>query len=375
MAVTTKTRCIVWARAAGRCQFPGCNKLLMGDLIAGNDNLNTAYIAHIVAETAGGPRGDKVRSPLLADDPENLLLLCDAHHRLIDRDELADYPEERLLQIKRECETRIELATDVSPDNASYMIIYAATIGQNEGVVGFKKCREAMLPKYYPANHNPIDFSMSGLELADNEAGYFELQAQNLKRQFDAKLRGQLEKQEIAHISVFALAPIPLLMELGRLLSDITPAEVHQLHREPAGWKWAESGPKLEFGMTIPKSKSDTVALKLEISSNISDDRIRTALGPDVSIWSLNVSNPHNDCMRHRDDLQKFRINTRKILADIKETYGEKASINIFPAIPVSAAVEFGRIWMPKADLPLHIFDQSRTDDGFIHRLSMRVNP
>ncbi len=373
MAVTTKTRCIVWARAAGRCQFPGCNDILVGDLRAGNDTLNAAYIAHIVAETEGGPRGDKVRSPLLADDPDNLLLLCDAHHRLIDRDELADYPVERLLQIKHECETRIELATDVSPDRASHVVRYSANVGHNEGVVAFNKCREAMLPDYYPAARTPIDFSMSGLDLADNESGYFELQAQNLKRQFDAKLRGELEKQAINHISVFALAPIPLLMELGRLISDITPTEVHQLHREPAGWRWAETGPELVFGIKAPDNINDPIALKLEVSSSIADERIQSILGADASIWSLNVSKPHNDCMRYRDDLQAFRTNARRVLADIKEAHGEKAVINVFPAVPVSVAVEFGRIWMPKADLPLHIYDQSRNDDGFMHRLIMGV--
>lgn len=373
MAVTTKTRCIVWARAAGRCQFPGCNDILVGDLRAGNDTLNAAYLAHIVAETEGGPRGDKVRSPLLVDDPDNLLLLCDAHHRLIDRDELADYPVERLLQIKHECETRIELATDVSPDRASHVVRYSANVGHNEGVVAFKKCREAMLPDYYPAARTPIDFSMSGLDLADNESGYFELQAQNLKRQFDAKLRGELEKQAINHISVFALAPIPLLMELGRLISDITPTEVHQLHREPAGWRWAETGLELVFGTKAPDNINDPIALKLEVSSSIADERIQSILGADASIWSLNVSKPHNDCMRYRDDLQAFRTNARRVLADIKEAHGEKAVINVFPAVPVSVAVEFGRIWMPKADLPLHIYDQSRNDDGFMHRLSMGV--
>lgn len=371
MAVSLKTRCIVWARAAGRCQFPGCNDILIGDLRAGNDTLNAAYIAHIVAETAGGPRGDIVRSPLHADNPDNLLLLCDAHHRLIDRDELANYPEDRLLQIKRECETRIELATNVSPDRASSIVRYTATVGQNEGIVAFKKCREAMLPDYYPANRTPIDFSMSGLNMADSEPDYFELHARNLKRQFDSKLRGEIENQTISHISVFALAPIPLLMELGRLLSDITPTEVNQLHREPAGWKWAESGPRLTFNTTSPRTTAGPVGLKLEVSSNISDERIKTILGDDASIWSLYADKPHNDCMRYREDLQVFRTNARKVLADIKTTHGEGSVINVFPAVPVSVAVEFGRIWMPKADLPLRIYDQSRVDNGFAHRLSM----
>jgi len=57
--------------------------------VSGRDTLNAAYIAHIVAEKPDGPRGDPARSPLLADAIENLMLLCDVHHRLIDREGLA----------------------------------------------------------------------------------------------------------------------------------------------------------------------------------------------------------------------------------------------------------------------------------------------
>ena len=371
MAVSLKTRCIVWAKAAGRCQFPGCNKVLIGDLQAGNDTLNAGYVAHIVAEKPGGPRGHPVRSPELADDPKNLMLMCDPHHRLIDRDELDNYPEMRLLQIKHECETRVELATSLSPDKASHVVRYAATIGQNEGAVGFTKCREVMLPDFYPANRTPIDFSMSGLDMADNEPGYFKAQARNLERQFNARLRGEVERQTVNHISVFALAPIPLLMELGRLISDITPAEIHQPHREPSGWKWANSGDRLAFEITKPANLKGPVALKLGVSSHISDERIRAVLGDEVSIWSLSVTQPHNDCMRYREDLEVFRSQARSMLAAIKQAHGENETINVVPALPVSAAIEFGRIWMPKADLPIRIYDQSRADGGFIYSLSL----
>lgn len=299
------------------------------------------------------------------------MLMCDPHHRLIDRDEVADYPEARLLQIKHDCEARVELATSISPDQASHVVRYAARIGHNEGAVGFTKCREAMLPDFYPANHTPIDLSMTGVDMADNEPGYFQAQAQNLERQFNAKLRGEVERQTVNHISVFALAPIPLLMELGRLISDITPAEIHQPHREPSGWKWANSGNRLDFEITKPDNLKGPVALKLGVSSHISDERISAVLGEEVSIWSLSVTQPHNDCMRYREDLEVFRSNARGILAAIKHSHGEKEVINVFPALPVSAAIEFGRIWMPKADLPIRIYDQSRVDDGFIYRLSL----
>ena len=77
-------KAIVWARAAGRCQFAGCNKLLIGDLVSGNPNLNTAYIAHIVSDAPKGPRGNPVDLACLSKSPKNLMLMCDPHHREID---------------------------------------------------------------------------------------------------------------------------------------------------------------------------------------------------------------------------------------------------------------------------------------------------
>lgn len=371
MSVSNKTRCVVWARAAGRCQFPSCNKLLIGDLIAGNNDMNTGYIAHIVAETAGGPRGDSIRSPLLADDPSNLLLLCDAHHRLIDREELVNYSEDRLLQIKSDCENRIEVLTDITPDKASHIIRYGSTIGQNESAISFSKCREAMTPHFYPANRQPIDLSMSGVDLSESDSNFYQFQAKNLRRQFEAKVKGRLESQEINHFSIFALAPIPLLIELGRLISDISPANVYQLHREPAGWRWAENGAKLQLSTTKPQTIKSKIAFKIGISAHITDERVFSTLGDDVSIWSIESAYPHNDCMRYADDLSEYRSLIRKTLNEIKLIHGENTEIHVFPAIPVSAAIELGRIWMPKADLALAIFDQDRQSGEFIERLKI----
>ena len=371
MGVKVKTRCIVWARAAGRCQFPGCNTSLIGDLIAGNDTLNAGYIAHIVADSADGPRGDPVRSPLLADDPANLMLMCDAHHRLIDRDEIDSYPEERLLAIKALHEARIDLASDMAPDRASHILRFAATIGVNEAAISLPACRSAMQATHYPVSRTPIDLSMTGLTLPDNHPDFFRLQAENLRRQFDAKVHGRLESQEIAHLSVFALAPMPLLIELGRLLSDITPTSVYQLHREPKGWTWANDAAPLDFVETRSDRLTDSVALKLPISASISDERIYEVLGDDTAVWSLGVANPHNDCVRQPADISAFRHRLRRLFNDIKHQHGEHCNIKLFPAVPVSVAVEIGRVWMPKADLPLQIYDQFK-QEGFLFRHQLR---
>lgn len=65
MGVSNRTRLTLWTRSGGRCQF--CNDPLLGDWLSGKDELNNGYVAHIVAESAGGPRGDPHRSPKLTE--------------------------------------------------------------------------------------------------------------------------------------------------------------------------------------------------------------------------------------------------------------------------------------------------------------------
>jgi SMODS-associated and fused to various effectors sensor domain len=109
----------------------------------------------------------------------------------------------------------------------------------------------------------------------------------NLRHQFDVKVRGRVERQEIRHLSVFALAPQPLLIELGRLLCDIVPAAVHQRHREPASWRWASDGPPITFRTTEPDDRlPGKVTLKLAVSATVTDERLQAVAGGDAAIWS-----------------------------------------------------------------------------------------
>ncbi len=368
--VSPTSRAVIWSRAAGRCQYPGCNESLIGDLLSGKEDANFGFIAHIIADRATGPRGDPIRSPLLADKPANLLLLCYPHHKLIDVDDRDAHTEQRLLDIKAAHEERIRIVTGIAFDRASHVLRYGAKIGAQDSLVSFGRVALAMLPDRYPVNGNSIGIEIVGSSAQDHEDTFWETERVNLGRQFEAKIKPLIESREIAHLSVFALAPIPLLMELGRLLCDIVPADVYQLHREPAGWRWAMDGARIQYQIDKPKNRGKAVALKLALSATISDDRIVAALGPDVAIWGVTANASNNDIMRHPEDLREFRRILRNVYNDIKAVHGAATTINIFPAIPVSVAVECGRVWMPKADLPLIIYDESR-GRGFVARLKI----
>lgn len=363
--IPEKIQRALWARAAGRCQYRGCNCELIGDLLSGKEDKMFGFVAHIVADSPGGTRGHDIRSGLLAKDITNLMLLCAKCHRLVDDEAPNDHPEELLLQMKEDHERRVRLASGIQEDRASHVIRFGANIGKNEALVAREDIFASMLPDRSPASFETIDLEMLGLTLDDGHPDFWHIQQTNLQRQFADRIRGRIERQQITHASVFALAPQPLLIELGRQLCDILPADVHQRHREPSTWKWRNDSPAIEYRTTMPTTIYPTVALILGISASIAEERITSVLGQETAVWSITTSSPHNDIMRNQADLAHFRQELRKLFDRIKATHGEDATINVFPALPVSAAVEVGRVWMPKADLPLQIFDQNRALGGF----------
>ena len=58
----------------------------------------------------------------------------------------------------------------------------------------------------------------------------------------------------------------------------------------------------------------------------------------------------------------------------IKLRHGQKAVVHVFPAMPAALAVDLGRIIMPKADLPLHIYDENMARGGVVSALELRAS-
>ena len=364
--IPEKVKIRLWGKAAGRCQYDGCNKQLWLDSLTKTE-FNTAYIAHIVADQPNGPRGDAALSKKLKADISNLMLMCDEHHRLIDREDIEGHPVEKLQIMKNKHENRIDLLTSISEEKQSHVLLYGANIGQQHPFVNWQKASQAMTPEWYPAEKTAVELGMKNSSFRDHEDSYWTIEKEHLNRQFFSVLKNKLAVGDIGHFSVFALAPQPLLIELGRLLSDIPTAEVYQLHREPPNWVWEENPEEFDYIIREPDKVNGKVAVNLSLSANINNSRITSTVGGDVAIWELTINEPNNDFLKSREQLKMFRQCFRKLLNDIKMKCGETAEIHLFPAVPVSIAVEIGRVWMPKADLPIKIYDQNRKANGFVY--------
>jgi len=369
--IPEKVKIRLWGKAGGRCQYKGCNKQLYIDSLT-KAEFNTAYIAHIIADSINGPRGHTTLSKTLKADISNLMLMCDEHHRLIDRDDVQGHPADVLNNMKSDHENRIKMVTSINSTMQSHIVMYGANIGEHTSLVSFDKVASALLPHRYPAEKPAIAIGLKNSSFYDNEELFWNMEVENLRRQFKSHIVPKLQQGEIEHFSIFALAPQPLLIELGRLISDIRMADVFQLHREPATWEWQDNPAEdLNYKITEPTKKYNTVAINFSLSATISDKRITNIIGKDSSIWTVSIENPNNDFLKSREQLAVFRQELRLLFNKIKSLHGEDVHINVFPAVPVAIAVEIGRVWMPKADLSMTIYDQNNQERKFIKTLTI----
>ena len=137
---------MLFANAAGRCQFEGCNKSVLFDELT-LKTYNKSNVAHIIASSPGGARGDEIRSHQLSDKLGNLMLMCPEHHKQID-DFAEDYPEDRLLEMKSKHERAIADQCDMIYKEPSEVLMLSAPIkGRNHVTIDFNQCARAVMPE------------------------------------------------------------------------------------------------------------------------------------------------------------------------------------------------------------------------------------
>ena len=367
--IPEKVKLCLWGKAGGRCEYDGCNERLWLDSLT-QVEFNAAYIAHIVADRPDGPRGDKTLSKQLEADLSNLMLACDKHHRLIDKVQVQEHTVERLRDMKRRHEERIEHLTSLTHEKQSHVLLYGANIGQQSAPLSAKSAAQAMLPDWYPAESNPLEIGLRNSSVADIASQYWQMERVQLETAFAQQVRPRLAQKQISHLSVFAIAPQPLLILLGTLLSDIPSADVYQRHREPPGWNWLNDVEFPAYSLIEPDEISGPPTLVISLSATIVDERIRNVI-PNASIWRISIPAPNNDFLKTREQARDFRMIARAVMDRIKARHGQNTTIHIFPAMPVALAVELGRIRMPKADLPFTVYEENRAEGGFRHALSI----
>ena len=113
-----------------------------------------------------------------------------------------------------------------------------------------------------------------------------------------------------------------------------------------------------------PDDTSKIPVLIFSLSANAVSERVRKRFGNEASIWEVTADKPDNDMLKSADQLAQFRALAREVLADINAS-SQADSIKVFMSMPTACAVELGRVWMPKADKKLVLFDKNNAVDMY----------
>lgn len=379
--IPDKTRLKLWVKSGGRCEFKGCNKPVWRNGLTLSDG-NFAQVAHIIPVSSAGPRGNE-KSEELQIEYSNLMLMCPVCHKEID-DNPTKYPAEMLRRWKEEHEERIEIQTAYPEDiHRSTVLLFTVNIDERKVPVNMEALRNAMFPKY-PTDHKGIKITKEGFHRY-SDASYWHSYAKDIQRKIGYYLEEGINEIKIKHLSVFAIAPQPLLIYLGKCIGDTIPANLYQRHRHVQEthltWSWPKN-PEIYTSYLVNPIRivegSNQVALILALSDHMKEDKYHSfihrtqAVSEAFSIYQITTFEPSVHFLKSPQQIQNFSYEYRKLLNEIQATHGRNCKIFILPAVPAPIAVECGRVLLPTKDPEIWACEYYPKEQGF--RQVLQIN-
>lgn len=356
-SIDSNTKVLLFAKTAGRCEM--CNDLIIKDNITNRD-VNWGEMAHIYAFSKNGPRAktDKLHN----NNIDNLFLACPNCHTKIDKKiQEDDYTVESLLELKKDHESRIKLATSISSRQQTKILKMIANV--NDEIVKlndfdmFQALIDSKLIMSDDKNEE-IDFTNTS---GQNNSAYWKSKKQEIDEIVN-KFYSDLKRQKLEHASVFAIGPMPLLMYLGSLLDNKIKTKFFQRHRDGEGWSWNKGTPKAEYDFKLSKKGSDKKKVSLLLSlSGIIDRNLLPDKTKENYMYELSLKgNPNYNFLRTEKDLFNFEKAFSTAISEIKNKHNGLTSIDVFPAVPAPVAIICGRSLNKNSDPNLRIFNTEK---------------
>lgn len=358
------TRLLLVVRAGGRCEFDDHNDYLFQHPLTLTPG-NFAQMAHIVAFKEDGPRGKSGLRPEYINDVSNLMLLCPPCHKLVD-DHPDQYSVSVLQKYKESHEDRIFHVTGLGPDKKTTIVQLKARIAGQAIAIPVAQVTRAVAPLYpTDAKGQIIDLTA----ISSEGKAFIEEACRCIKQKVERLYEPGMDVHETRHISLFALAPMPLLIYLGSQLSNKVPVDVFQRHRDTEDWVWKDSGPQVEYRFDkIREGRvAGRVALILSLSGKIAAEALPSEIDDQFTIYELTLANtdPNPTYLRQREDLARFKDIYQSALRTMARECGKFDTIHFFPAVPAPVAVYCGRELLPKVDPMLQVYDYDKRLGGF----------
>lgn len=331
--------------AHGRCMFEGCGAKLQIDETTGVEG-NYGYLAHNVASAENGSRGIKGLSGEFSDDPSNILLLCDKHHRLVDKIAAADYPAPRISKMRADfCTTASKLLDGLSYEPVPAIAIIwpiqrnlisppsNLQINQSMAKMNWRMASELLTPgsnnDALLRNHDPETFRGMWPKFITEDA----------ERIISCIGRNQYRT------ALFAIGPMPQLIALGAKIGNKQEIIPMLRYRDGNQWIWPADAPQgknyeiLDLD-NLDKNENEII-LTLSFTNHperfdnfISESKLKTV--------TIKAKEFGNGALGHPNDGINFMSEMQCLMHNLKDQCSVKR-IHILPCASNAACVFFGK--------------------------------
>lgn len=343
-AISVKVAREVVFESHGYCMFEGCGEHLSVDHLTGNKG-NFRYLAHIVASSPDGPRGNQ-RSHELSNDPENIMVLCDKHHRLIDKVAVGEYDESRLRRMRAEFITN----TDDLLQSLAYQPVTTFTALWPIG----NFVTEGPSPHEYAVSLKPVHCRPSGRPLSlinrSSEAPvddqWWETIVPREINHVGNKFSGYSEADR-RHAGLYAMGPSSILIGLGAVLGNKNNLCVVPRSRQN-GWRWERSTPISQpfiiSGLEDLEGPVDELAITLFFTAVPAESLpvLDYLKAQGVDCIHIQPKMPGNTCLAHPHEGGALRELFLELLHHLRNDFKVKR-VHLLHCAPNAACVEVGR--------------------------------
>ncbi|MBC3228646.1 SAVED domain-containing protein [Serratia fonticola] len=379
--ISEKTAQKVWADAGARCMFEGCAHDL-SEIALWTQAARVGYLAHIVASDPEGPRGSQVDSHRLANVAENIMLMCDEHHRLIDSFAPQYYTAEILNEMRRSHRDIVRNYLDSLAFQRTKAVTLHANLANVPTYFHDSELIEAIVATRRAMEPGVVHYVRRKSQRDDRHLPEFWYQ---YLREHEHHIRelvtgfNSSNGLSTENLAIFPLHHIPTLVLAGRVMGEAQAIQVFQYDRVRKTWAWdskANAHPAGTFRVSpLPPTRADEVFITLELSASLDEDSLSPEFRGEVDSGEIpwirvTTSETGAGCIGCPEDLEQFSRVARAAIVHAQDVM-RVAKVHLIAISPASTVFCFGQMLQAGNHPEYVVYDRAGRDYKFVPALSI----
>jgi len=318
----------------------------------------------------------------LSDNADNIMLMCDEHHRLIDCFAPHEYDAAKLnaMRLAHRDLVRSLMASLAYPRVKAITLF--AQLGnvvtyfpESDLISAMLGIRRTMLPavthfvrRTQRDDRNTPSFWYHYLHEHEN-------QIRDMVSSFNA--HGGADTGELA---IFPLHHTPTLVLAGRVIGEARPVNVFQYHRgNRCTWSWdsnATPQPSGTFTVDVLTSQhAPVVLITIELTADINESTLPAGMSDETSSgrmpWiHIRMATPNFACIQHPADITQFKDAARRVINHIQDVM-QAQHVHLIAISPASTVFCFGQMLQAGHHPTYTIYDRAAGASHFVEAFSI----